>query len=303
MTSMKRYSFLVMLLTGSLVSAQNVDFAPVGARWWINQIVEGPFSVPADSFVIAEVTHEEMKAGELCRVITGLSGCGLPNPAHVFTRHDSVFFFSEVTDQFELLYDFTATVGSTWTVKGLSHAPLGDLVVNITEVREIEMFGRVYKAWFMPFTEQWGDRIVEKAGSLWYPGPTPPWHCLGGIEDYAPYSVRCYEENGELYTFTTTGCDWYDDISGTYDLEFLQKMIVTPNPAYGVMRLQIPGMAFDEGQIMASVYSPDGVVLHSRAVHHTDSTIDISGYPAGIYYLVLQKNGKPVDVHKVVVGQ
>src|SRR5690606_35315752 len=114
-------------------------------------------------------------------VITGLSGCGLPNPAHVFTRHDSVFFFSEVTDQFELLYDFTATVGSTWTVKGLSHAPLGDLVVNITEVREIEMFGRVYKAWFRPLTEQWGDRIVEKAGSLWDHGPTAPWHCLGRI--------------------------------------------------------------------------------------------------------------------------
>lgn len=67
--------------------------------------------VPAYSFVIVEVTHEEMKEGQLSRVITNLSGCGLPNPAYMLTRNDSVFFFSEVTEQLELLYDFTATVG------------------------------------------------------------------------------------------------------------------------------------------------------------------------------------------------
>ena len=72
--------FAVVLIWHTQGVSQSADFAPVGAKWWVNQIVLEP--IVADSFVIVEVTHEEMKAGELCRVISNMSGCGLPNPAH-----------------------------------------------------------------------------------------------------------------------------------------------------------------------------------------------------------------------------
>ena len=113
---MKHVLLLALTLgaVSSLLTAQTTDFAPVGARWYVNQIILDP--IPADSFVIVEVTGEEMMAGQLCRVISNLSGCGLPNPAHVFTRNDSVFFFSIETQQFELLYDFTAQAGSQWII-------------------------------------------------------------------------------------------------------------------------------------------------------------------------------------------
>lgn len=68
-------TILIALLSGALVSllsAQSSDFAPVGARWYVNQIVLEP--ILADSFVIVEVTGEEMMAGQLCRVISNLSG-------------------------------------------------------------------------------------------------------------------------------------------------------------------------------------------------------------------------------------
>ena len=70
--------FSLLLFIPLTMEAQEVDFAPVGAKWWINQIVTEP---ARDSFIIAEVTGEEMKAGELCRVIENV--CRLPDPTHV----------------------------------------------------------------------------------------------------------------------------------------------------------------------------------------------------------------------------
>ncbi len=68
----KFMSVLSCFILMSTLAAQPVDFAPVGAKWYINQIVLEP--IPADSFIIVEVTGEEMKAGQLCRVIENLIG-------------------------------------------------------------------------------------------------------------------------------------------------------------------------------------------------------------------------------------
>jgi len=72
------YTLSLLLFIPLTIVAQEVDFAPVGAKWWINQIVTEPHP-PRDSLIIAEVTGEEMKAGELCRVIENVGGCRLPD--------------------------------------------------------------------------------------------------------------------------------------------------------------------------------------------------------------------------------
>ncbi|MBK7344094.1 MAG: hypothetical protein IPJ06_14005 [Saprospiraceae bacterium] len=144
--------------------AQSVDFAPVGAKWYINQIVVDP--IPADSFIIVEVTGEELKAGQLCRVIENLSGCGLPNPA-CFSRKDSVFFYSTVTNEFELLYDYTAQVGSEWTVKGLSNFNGVDIKVQVTAVFPWAFDNDTLTAMTIkttPLSNIWGLYILEKIG-------------------------------------------------------------------------------------------------------------------------------------------
>jgi len=293
----------LLLINGIILEAQTIDFAPVGAKWWINQIVLDP--IPADSFVIVEVTHEEVKDGELCRVITNLSGCGLPNPAYVYTRNDTVFFFSEVTEQFELLYDFTATVGSSWTVKGLSHIFGNEHTVTVTDVKYEEYYGKLLKTWLLDgnFTV-WGDRIVEKAGNLWHIGPTYSEDCIPGQDGFMPHYLRCYEEDGELYKFVFTDCDEYDDISVINDIAHVSYFHLTPNPASVSTRLELDASLVHDRDIRLRLFHPSGKavyegVLPANAYIH-DIPVDLLA--SGIYYILLEDHtGRLLGVEKLLI--
>lgn len=288
------YVFAFTLLFINLSVSQTVDFAPVGAKWWINKVVTEP--IPADSFVVAEVLYEEIKNGQLCRVITNLSGYGLPNPAHVFTRNDSVFFYSEVTEQFELLYDFTATAGSNWTVKGLSNYNGWDFVVNVTGVSDVDYNGQILKTWHIPFSEHWGDRIVEKVGSLWYLSPVIPSFPTG----YNPHVIRCYEEDGELYSFITFECDYYDDISSVVRYSINSKMSLSPNPSKGNVVLKI-SPDVEESDLKYSIKTIYGRELQTGQYRHPETNIDLSDIPQGMYLVIIQSNGTAVGAQKLVV--
>lgn len=294
---------LFFIATRVALHAQAVDFAPVGAKWWVNQIVLDP--IPADSFVIVEVTHEEIKEGELCRVITNLSGCGLPDPAYVFTRNDSVFFFSEVTEQFELLYDFTATIGSSWTVKGLNHIFGNEHTVTISDVLDVDYQGQVLKTWMLNgnFTI-WGDRIVEKAGNLWYIGPTYSENCIPGQIGFMPHYVRCYEEDGALYKFGFIDCEDYDDISALEEIAEAVEFHLSPNPATTHTRLELDVRFQQDRRIQFLVLHASGWISYEGMLPPAISFYDIAleALASGVYYVLLRDDkGVQIGVKKLVI--
>ncbi len=284
--------FAVVLIWHTQGVSQSADFAPVGAKWWVNQIVLEP--VPADSFVIVEVTGEEMKDGELCRVITNLSGCGLPTPAHVFTRSDSVFFYSEVTDQFELLYDFTATVGSTWPIKGLSGFQGLDYVVHVINVSFEEYSGNILKTWWIEDSGDWGNRIVEKVGSLWYPGPTYIEYCPEPIDKRNAYWVRCYEENGELIKFWDNPCDRYKDLSPIQDVVDKGRISILPNPGHGSFTINT-GLTDIDPKGVLEIFDFSGRNVWYLSGVQPVHLLDLDHLNKGMYALrILTKNGPSI---------
>lgn len=285
------------------LSAQPVDFAPVGAKWYINQIVVDP--IPADSFIIVEVTGEEVKAGQLCRVIENLSGCGLPNPAHVFSRNDSVFFYSTVTNEFELLYDYTAQVGSKWTVKGLSIYNGKDVQVEVTNVFPWAFGADTLQAMTIKTNPSyiWGLYILEKIGGRDYLSPTDTEDCGFGPGVYMPNVIRCYEEDGKTYNFNPeNACDHYDDISSTSDATSENIFMVQPNPAHNV--IQISG--WSESGIWA-LYDVNGRKVLAVSLKKNDLTHQVESlamYPAGMYYWHFSsENGIGAATGALILGQ
>lgn len=300
-----RHLLLVLFVFSALiiVNGQSVDFAPVGAKWWINQILVDP--ILADSFVIVEVTGEEMKEGQLCRVISNLSGCGLPNPAYVFTRNDSVFFFSEVTEQFELLYDYTAVAGSSWTVRGLSNFDGLDHIVNVLNVNEEEWHGKILKTWYIQNSEIWGDRIFEKVGSLWYLGPTYREYCPTEDESRKPHMVRCYEDAEGLIKFASVPCDYWYGFSSTSDFGPVVDLHLYPNPTLDQVIIEL-GEGRLQNQSLHLVVSSitgenmDEMTLSSNLTHYSFS---VGGFPAGLYFVRLYNNaGHIIGVGKLAIG-
>lgn len=263
--------------------AQSVDFAPVGAKWYINQIVLEP--IPADSFIIVEVTGEEVKAGQLCRVIENLSGCGLPNPAHLFSRNDSVFFYSAVTNEFELLYDYTAQVGSKWTVKGLSIYGGKDVQVEVTNVFPWAFGADTLQAMTIKTNPSyiWGLYILEKIGGRDYLSPTDTEDCGIGPGLYMPNVIRCYEEDGKTYNFNPEfECDFYKDISSTSDVTSGHHITVVPNPARDIVRISgwaepgIWSLVDMNGRNVLEIFCNDGGTFQEAG--------NLSSYLPGMYH-------------------
>lgn len=284
----------------SLLPAQTTDFAPVGARWYINQIVLEP--IPADSFVIAEVTGEEMMAGQMCRVISNLSGCGLPNPAHVFTRNDSVFFFSIENQQFELLYDFTAEAGSQWTIRGLSHFNQ-DVHVTVVETFYWHFGNDSLKTWRILVDQSyWDNFILEKAGNLWYPGPTYSIGCTTDEEDvFMPHAVRCYQENDSvLYRLnaSTLPCDHYANISSTHTPTENGGFRLYPNPVRSVVHYQMP-QALPGAELF--IYNTWGRLIQRRALNDQKGAITLTEGSKGIYFWRLTQHGRPLQSGRLMV--
>lgn len=296
---LKNLCLCVLLSFSHSLVAQQVDFAPVGAKWWVNHIVFDTFGLPSDSFMIVEVTGEEVFAGELCRVITNLSGCGLPDPAYVFTRNDSVFFYSEVSEQFQLLYDFTAVAGSTWTVEGLTGLEIGSHTVVVESVTEFDYNGDTLKTWLTtPFTEYWGDRIVEKAGSLWYPGPTFTNCPIDDPETYGPFGVRCYEEDGELYRFVIIDCEAVIGFASVDDGHPGMQVDLHPNPVSDVLHLTFSDDSSVRQYIITDTQGR--TVLKGDLVNGEVAGIFTGDLAAGLYFVRVYAQGLPVAVGRFV---
>jgi len=278
------------------INAQSTNFAPVGAKWWVNQIISEP--ILADSFVIVEVTGEELKEGELCRVISNLSGCGLPNPAHVFNRNDSVFFFSERNNQFELLYDFKAEKGSSWVVKGLSNLEF-DIVVSVLDVGEGDWFGKVHKFWSIETTfNVWGQYIVENVGSLWYPGPTTNFGCFANHESYDAHRIRCYEYEDELYSFTFIDCDSSPTIVSSKEESINHEINIFPNPASEFIILD--GF-MGHKDLSVKIFDLSGTLVLEKRRYIQGEHIEIGHLTSGSYIVLVYSQEKKIGAQKFLL--
>jgi hypothetical protein len=299
----------ILVFTNLSAHCQEIDFAPVGAKWWINQIITDQFGIPADSFLVAEVSGEEMKEGRLCRVISNLTGHGLPPTAHVYTENDSVFFYSEVTMQFELLYDFSAEVGSSWTIYGLLDM-VRDVEITVTGVSTEEIGGEQLRVWHIESNfnaEWWSDRIIERIGSPHFFTPVTATHGSSSSGILAAAGVRCYEDSSIFVKLWFQDCEWYHDISSVeeYPLDIVFR--VYPNPANDVLNifLESDGTFSSSGLKFEIIDYVNGSAVYRQAIDTNSSiSIDILSWKSGMYvvFVTNEITGKVLAFRKFIKG-
>ena len=226
---MKNTIFLLAFFaTFSILSGQSIDFAPVGAKWYYTQHSDN-YPYPAE-FRLVEVISEQVFQGQICRKILGLTeGCGLPSTSYVFTRNDSVFFWSPYTLKFQLLYDFRASLGSSWLIEGLSAGPSSDsLRVFVDSLSQRIIGADTLKVWHITNLGcyDWGNEIIEKVGNNYFLSPS---FCLC---ENGPSGIRCYFDQSAEYHFVTYPCDTSILISGTKDFQLNNPIQISPNPFY-----------------------------------------------------------------------
>ncbi|MDZ4680730.1 MAG: T9SS type A sorting domain-containing protein [Saprospiraceae bacterium] len=270
---------VVLFLFAFSAFAQQYDFAPVGARWTYTSTSAMPGEFPHDLVV----ESEELFNGQLCRKITGAIGNGLPNPLYVYSRNDSVFFYSEVSENFELLYDFGAEPGETWIINGLFGPPFED---NIT----IEVQGSFQQpigdtsvsvmavtiSPLLPF--EWGLQIYKGIGNNLFHLP----YVYQWLEPDKLVGLRCYSDGQNEFLFVPFDCDTSIIISSAEaPISAGSEISVFPNPATDRLMVLWDAPA---SHLLFTLYSPLGQVVRQQILSTGSNEVELANLAAGIYY-------------------
>lgn len=276
--------------------AQSFDFAPIGAKWYYTELDDVP---PAIIPHVMECTAKEMFHGKLCSKIIVPSIGPLESPVHLYTQNDTVFFYSTVTDQFEMLYDFRAKEGDTWVVGGvLSYDNVGNPLyadtIRVDSVRSISVNGENLKVWYITdgYYYDWGGRIFEKAGNDMLFAPK------FGLWELTIWGLRCFETPDQLYHFDSFPCDTsYSLISNAYNPEDAYKIAITPNPFYD--KITISSDASFNGGIIR-LYDQLGKLMLEKPLTAGVTTFETQALPAGIYFWKISDVEKRIKTGRIV---
>jgi hypothetical protein len=189
----------------------------------------------------------------------------------------------------QLLYDFNMQVGDT--VKG--YIETGFYSMGTTaKVQSIDsvLVGSTYR-------KRWHNQnvcfifwFIEGIGSLW-----------GLIEqdivcktDEPNYSITCFQQNGiTLYPDTITNCQL---LTSTLSIDKNSNEVkISPNPSTGIFTIT------SSEKFQYSVYDVFGrEVFQSTNSSVQSTTLDLSSYPKGIYFMRI-KSGEIIFSRKIVL--
>lgn len=299
----KQIVFLLMLL--ALVSTHaKAQFAPVGATWYYET-----HTMYSSGYIKMEVEKDT--------VIHGFSCVKVTREAH---WHDLLFnelkespmsdlFLAQANDSvliynngvFDMLFDFGAEIGDTWTIlgrEGVCEQDFGTVnvvdkgveVINGTPLKYVTIKDDTYSYWGYGNT-LYGNpstaiKIIERIGPL---GSylLPEQRCLFDETEGGP--LRCYidDELGELHLsslYPERNCDY---ISHTYqsvdDNSFNVSLRVSPNPCSDRVQLLLGEATKHEIVLFDHI----GNVVLRRFEEGKETALDLGGLPSGLYCITV----------------
>lgn len=276
---------LLFFYTGFNLFAQNADFAPVGAKW---TYTERDFALRDIPHIMESVAKENYQ-GKLCSKLVS-SGVGpLPSPTYIYSQNDTVFFYSDWTNQFEMLYDFTAEVGDQWVVGGVyawddnGNVLLSD-TITVDSMSLLSINGQNLKVWHIShgFFYDWGRDIVEKIGNISLFAPK------FGMWELQVWGLRCFETPDTIFHFVPYPCDtviW--TISETQNLADAESIKVAPNPFDATINLSIAVA----GSFDFSLYDQLGRLVGRYLKVSDKQEIPTGSLPRGLYFWQVEQGG------------
>jgi len=299
---MKKTIF-TFILTIYAISFYGQEFAPVGAVWYYDE----RFAFSGDINYIKFTSEKDtLIYGELCKKITKrhkLICIDRPDTEYLFTRNDTVFFFDHHFADFQILYDFNATVGDSWIIKIKDEDEnIDTLTVTVDSISTTEINGHNLKTLYVTYYKSNGNpysytsTIIERIGDIKYMFNWYPWTNMACDYNYTP-GLRCYEDStiGLYSRVTSYSCDYVYSWSGN-KTKNLGKIELFPNPVHNIVEIKT-------GQL--SDYSIDlldltGKKLKTWFVKGTNFRIDLSDINKGIYVIKLYKNKQVLGYKKLV---
>lgn len=289
----------------SLAMSFAQDFASVGTEWYYGE--RYVFSNEID-YIKFTAEKDTVVLGKDCRKISkrhDLHCASRPKVEFVYSQNDKVYFYDTVFNEFQILYDFGASVSEFWTIKYKDEAlQVHDMTVTVDSISEVIINGYELKELYVTYSKNsgtWPDRrsskIIERIGDMRYMFNWDPFSNVA-CDVNISQGLRCMQDSllGYYETGRADSCTYADRWLGTDSRIENNQVNVFPNPARNWLDVQTIGFT----PASVDVFDLKGNRLMSLQSSSIDTKLDLSDLAPGLYVVAVRSQDQDVHYEKIV---
>ena len=294
-----KHLFSIILIFKFLTLSAQVEFAPVGATWYFDNLLSSGIPNLTWDASKFECTGTKDIQGKTCKEIKGVGA--------FFQDGEKIFYFDEVKQKFRLIYNFAAKKGDTWILypwKVNINTFLKDSSqIKIDSVYTTVIAGVSRKVQNVSIKKLmvnggnsvlWGLKNIEGIGNTFF--ILPGYGCC----EFPYVGLRCYESNGQKFSTLKPNelCDKQVWFTKTDDA---QKVNVFFSLDKQNAFLKVESETFQKG--IFNLYDTQGnlAATYPLLQNHDEYRFDISNLANGMYFWHLVLDDKVRQTGKVVV--
>ncbi len=308
----KHLLFFLSMATYFNVSAQ--EFAPYGAEWHYSNTRKGNIGYTNMKCVDSVVIE-----GKHCSVLEVDQNVYLSGEVIVYStaNGDSVYWYEQNSEQFQLIYAFDAQPGDSWSfamydMSANQLSNIDSVIAYVDSVDSININGIVLPRLTIKYNYVGGiaprdsskHKIIKYIGSTYSPFDFPLE--FGIVDDISPYpnGLRCYEDSylGFYETGIADSCTYEKKGTFTGELEEENEEVrLYPNPANNTLNI-----SHQNGTLRSvMIYDLSGREVLAQPVSDAaarEHRLNLSSLPAGAYVVKVETGSKSV-IKKLVVNK
>lgn len=296
---------LIVIMAILTITFYGQDFAPVGAEWYYNE----RFAFSGDINYIKFTTEKDtLIFGENCKKITKRHKivCNdRPEIEYLFSRNDTVFFLDTIFNDFQILYDFSASATDSWIIKIKDEEQeIDTLTITVDSVSTTQINGQDLKTLYVTYDkddenmpETYTSTIIEKIGDIKYMFNWYPWSNVACDGNYTS-GLRCYQDSdiGLYSTGIVDSCDYVYIWTGIDNVKSTDQIELFPNPAQDFVEIK----AKDYSNYTIELYDLNGRLQKSGNAVGSNFKLDLSNIAKGVYIILMQNNNQIIGYKKLI---
>jgi len=302
-----------LIMTGIRLNAQ-INFLAPGATWHY-LVPSGGWGFPyVENNRVIKYAGDSVYMGRQTKILTGVSYFNTScsnwyDTLLIYTSNDSVFMHgSKLVNDWELLYDFNASVGQSWQLYVNDYNGVDTISVKVDSIKYNSINALSLKTLYVTYTETWHvngsssqiryhSSIYDRIGDIGYLFN----YDAGILADpcYVP-TLLCYSDNtfGTYQVDSNKSCNYSYTEGITNFMLSSENVNVYPNPASNNLQITVSNEQITELKINDVL----GKEVKHEVLDRRENTAqtDINNLPNGVYFIEI-KTGTNNYKQKVVV--